>query len=80
MVMMRLDKMLAHSGYGTRKEVKEFIRKGFVLVNGEVIKDDDFKVDEEKDEIVIADQSVSYEKLIYIMLNKPDGYISATCC
>ena len=65
--MMRLDKMLAHSGYGTRKEVKEFIRKGFVLVNGEVIKDDDFKVDEEKDEIVIADQSVSYEKLIYIM-------------
>lgn len=76
--MMRLDKMLAHSGYGTRKEVKEFIRKGFVLVNGEVIKDDDFKVDEEKDEIVIADESVSYEKLIYIMLNKPDGYISAT--
>ena len=76
--MMRLDKMLAHSGDGTRKEVKEFIRKGFVLVNGEVIKDDDFKVDEEKDEIVIADQSVSYEKLIYIMLNKPDGYISAT--
>ena len=35
--MMRLDKMLAHSGYGSRKEVKNFIRKGYVLVNGNVI-------------------------------------------
>lgn len=76
--MMRLDKMLAHSGYGTRKEVKEFIRKGFVMVNGEVIRDDDFKVDEVNDEVTIADESVNYEDKIYIMLNKPDGYISAT--
>ena len=42
--MMRLDKMLAHCGYGSRKEVKEYIRKGYVLVNGEVITDDDYKV------------------------------------
>ena len=76
--MMRLDKMLAHLGYGSRKEVKEFIRKGYVLVNGEVITNDDFKVDELNDEVVIADESVSYETNIYIMLNKPDGYISAT--
>ena len=76
--MMRLDKMLAHLGYGSRKEVKEFIRKGYVLVNGEVITNDDFKVDELNDEVVIANESVSYETNIYIMLNKPDGYISAT--
>ena len=76
--MMRLDKMLAHSGYGTRKEVKEFIRKGLVMVNGEVIYDDDYKVDEVNDEITILDQEVNYEKMIYLMLNKPDGYISAT--
>ena len=48
--MMRLDKMLAHTGYGTRKEVKEYIRKGLVSVNGEIIRDDDFKVDEENDD------------------------------
>ena len=48
---MRLDKMLAHLGYGSRKEVKEFIRKGYVLVNGIRIKDDDYKVDETMDEI-----------------------------
>ena len=36
--MIRLDKMLAHMGYGSRKEVKELIRKGFVSVDGEIIK------------------------------------------
>lgn len=75
---MRLDKLIAHSGYGSRKEVKELIRKGYVLVNGEIITDDDFKVDEEKDIISIADNTITYESKIYIMLNKPDGYISAT--
>ena len=75
---MRLDKLLAHCGYGSRKQVKEYIRKGFVLVNGEVVLDDDFKVDETKDDVVIANQGIKYEKFIYIMLNKPDGYVSAT--
>lgn len=76
--MMRLDKMLSHTGYGSRKEAKELIRKGFVSVNGETILDDDFKVDEENDEVIIADNNISYDKFIYIMLNKPDGYVSAT--
>jgi len=76
--MMRLDKMLAHCGYGSRKEVKELIRKGYVLVNGEAITNDDYKVDEINDEVVIANQSVSYEHNIYLMLNKPEGYVSAT--
>ncbi len=76
--MMRLDKMLAHAGFGSRKEVKEYIRKGYVLVNGEVITNDDYKVDEVNDEVVIADNNVCYEKMIYILLNKPDGYVSAT--
>ena len=76
--MMRLDKMLAHAGYGSRKEVKEYIRKGLVMVNGEVVVNDDFKVDEINDEVIIADNNVSYEKMIYLLLNKPDGYVSAT--
>lgn len=76
--MMRLDKLLAHSGYGTRKDVKEIIRKGYVIVNGDAIRDDDFKVDEDNDEVIVQGSSVNYEKMIYLMLNKPDGYISAT--
>ncbi len=75
---MRLDKMLAHCGYGSRKQVKEFIRKGYVMVNGEIITDDDYKVDEEQDEVIIAEEEVAYKNNIYLMLNKPDGYVSAT--
>ena len=75
--MIRLDKMLAHMGYGSRKDVKELIRKGFVSVDGEIVKSDDIKVDENS-EIVIFDEVVKYDKYVYLMLNKPDGYISAT--
>ena len=76
--MLRLDKYLAHSGYGSRKYVKEIIRRGEVMVNGEVIYDDDFKVDEINDEVIIYNKQVDYKKFIYIMLNKPVGYLSAT--
>lgn len=76
--MMRLDKMLAHLGYGSRKEVKERIRKGYVLVNGCSIVDDDYKVDEEQDEIIFLGEEVYYEKLIYLVMNKPKGVVSAT--
>ena len=51
-MVMRLDKLLAHYGIGTRKEVKNYIRKGFVTVNGSIIKKDDFKVDYETDKII----------------------------
>ena len=68
--MIRLDKMLAHMGYGSRKEVKELIRKGFVSVDGEIVKSDDIKVDE-SNEIVIFDEKIKYEEFIYIMLNNP---------
>ena len=64
---MRLDKMLAHLGYGSRKEVKEYIRKGYVMVNGETITNDDYKVDEESDEIVFLDQELHYEKMLYFI-------------
>lgn len=75
--MIRLDKMLAHMGYGSRKEVKELIRKGYVSVNGEIIKSDDLKVNDD-DEVIIFDEVVNYDEFVYLMLNKPDGYVSAT--
>ena len=74
---MRLDKLLANYGIGTRKEVKSLIRKGFVKVSGMIIKKDDFK-DHEIDEIVFDDELIEYRPYVYIMLNKPAGYISAT--
>ena len=75
---MRLDKYLAHVGLGTRKEVKEFIRKSRIQVNGEIIKKEDTKIDENKDTICFDGQVLSYKKYVYYMLNKPQGVISAT--
>ena len=75
---MRLDKLLAHYGVGTRKEVKNYIRKGFVCINDEVIKKDDYKVDIEKDKVVFDGEIVNYKPYVYIMLNKPAGYVCAT--
>ena len=74
---MRLDKLLAHSGFGTRKEVKKLIRKSLVSVNGQIVKDDDYKVDEINDEIIVDGFVVEYQKDIYIMMNKPKDYVCA---
>lgn len=75
---MRLDKLLANSGYGTRKEVKDIIKKGFVCVNGEIIKKDKTQVDVDRDVITVDGYQVMYEQYVYYMLNKPAGYVSAT--
>ncbi len=76
--MERLDKILANMGIGTRKEVKKLTRSGAVKVNGEVVKNSDIKIDENNDEITVFDSPVVYKKYVYLMLNKPDGYVSAT--
>lgn len=76
--MIRLDKILSHLGYGSRKEVKEIIRKGLVSVNGKIIKDDDLKIDEEQDEIILLNEKINYEKFVYLVMNKPAGVVSAT--
>lgn len=75
---MRLDKLLAHSGFGTRKEVKDIIKKGYVKVNGSVIKKDKQHVDPIDDEVIVDGVKIEYEEYVYYMLNKPDGYVSAT--
>lgn len=76
--MIRLDKYLAHMNYGTRREVKKIIRSGWVSVNGTVILNDDQKIDENKDVVCVDGENINYREYYYIMLNKPQGYISAT--
>ena len=75
---MRLDKLLSHCGYGTRKEVKDIIKKGFVSVNGTINKKDKTQVDPNKDVVEVDGEVLVYEEYVYYMLNKPDGYVSAT--
>ena len=75
---MRLDKFLANSGVGTRKEVKELLKKRLIKVNDEIVKDGKIHVDENEDTVKYKDEIISYKKFVYIMLNKPNGVISAT--
>lgn len=76
--MMRLDKLLSNLKYGSRNEIKKLVRQGYVKVNGEIVTDSSIHVDEINDEIMILDEIVNYRPYIYLMMNKPQGYISAT--
>lgn len=75
---MRLDKMLANSGIGSRKDIKKLIRAGAVTVNGAAAKAADMQIDENDDDVTVSGERVAYKKYVYLMLNKPAGYVSAT--
>jgi len=76
--MMRLDKLLAHTGFGTRKEVRQIIKDEYITVNGEVVTKHGTKVDPDEDDVRIGGQRIYYQEFVYFMLNKPDGVVSAT--
>ena len=75
---MRLDKYLGNSGVGTRKEIKEFLKKLKIKVNDKIVIDGSIKIKEYEDVIKFEDNIVEYKPFVYIMLNKPSGVISAT--
>lgn len=74
---MRLDKYLAHAGLGSRKELKQLIRKGHVSINDVICKKDDMHIQEE-DIISLDGEVIRYQSVVYIMLNKPSDVVSAT--
>lgn len=75
---IRLDKFLADMGTGTRSQVKEFIRRGQVTVNGETAKRPELKVDPDEDQVCLQERTLTYQKHRYVMLHKPAGLVSAT--
>lgn len=75
---MRLDRFLANSGIGTRKEVKDFLKKRKIRLNDIITIDGSKHIDENIDKIEFDGKLISYKPFIYIMLNKPNGVISAT--
>lgn len=74
---MRLDRLLSESGYGSRKEVKGFIKDEQVTLNGTVVKDVGKNV-QATDTVTIAGMVVDYQPFQYYLLNKPAGYLTAT--
>ncbi|MCI9062158.1 MAG: rRNA pseudouridine synthase [Romboutsia sp.] len=75
---MRVDKLLSNVGVASRAELKKYCKQGIISVNGKVINNPGIQVDSENDEVIFNGEKIVYREFIYIMLNKPDGYISAT--
>lgn len=75
---MRIDKFLSNMGYGSRKEVKILLKSKAVEVNGETVRDAKVHVDEKVDEVSVGGEKVEYAEFIYLLMNKPQGVISAT--
>lgn len=75
---MRLDKFLAEVGLGSRKEVKQLIKKGQITVNQQIEKSDKKQIDPENDVIDFQGETLHYQKFYYYILHKPAGVVSAT--
>lgn len=75
---MRLDRYLCELNIGSRSQVREFVKKGFVSVNGHVIRSADHRIEEQKDQVTFQGKTLTYQRYVYYMLNKPQGVVSAT--
>ena len=69
--MIRLDKYLADMGVGTRSQVKQFIKKGQIQINGEIQKRPETKLDIAKDKVSFQGEEISYPSIInyYYLFN-----------
>ncbi|MDO5660166.1 MAG: S4 domain-containing protein, partial [Staphylococcus xylosus] len=75
---MRLDKFLANMGVGTRTEVKQLLKKKQVTVNDDIETSPKRQLNPDVDVVKVNDTRIQYIDKVYLILNKPKGYISAT--
>jgi len=75
-MQIRLNKFLAQAGVASRREVDKMIAEGRIKVNGQVVQVLGYKIDDEKDRVEVDGRRVEREEgLVYLMLNKPQGYL-----
>ena len=76
--MVRLQKFLSSAGVCSRRQGEEYIKKGYVKVNGEVVIELGTKVDPTRDRIEIDRELIKEaQNRVYIVLNKPEGYVTS---
>lgn len=75
---IRLNKFIANSGVCSRREADQFIQAGVVTVNGEIVTELGTKVNVLKDEVRFNDEPIRGEKKVYIVMNKPKGFVTTT--
>ena len=76
MTKVRINKFLADSGISSRRKSEEYILQGRVAVNDKIVTEFSHKVDIEKDIVTLDGEKIKPKKNIYILLNKPKGYIT----
>ena len=76
--MERLDKIISATGKKSRREVREMVRQGRILVDGKPAPAADMKVDPQTAVILLDGEPLGYEKFTYVMLHKPAGVLTAT--
>lgn len=75
----RLQKFIANSGFCSRRKAEEYITNGFVKVNGNTVRELGTKINPDKDEVMVKNQRIEkVNKKIYVLLNKPIGYVTTT--
>lgn len=75
---MRIDKFLTETGTCSRSEAGKAVRRGEVLLNGRAVRSASEQIDPEKDRLTFRGEEIAYRKYTYIILNKPEGVVSAT--
>lgn len=75
---MRIDKLISEQGLASRKEAARIAKAGGVTVDGVAVRDLSAHVDPYTAKICFQGREISYRKFTYVMLNKPEGYVSAT--
>ncbi len=75
---MRIDRFLSDMGVATRRECRDAARRGLVLVDGVPVKDLSAHIDPSAVSVSYCGRAVEYNRFVYVMLNKPEGYVSAT--
>ncbi len=75
---MRIDKFLSDMGVATRREAAKAARCGGVTVDGVAVKDVSKHIDPERCTLCYLGRQIVYRRYVYVMLNKPEGYVSAT--
>lgn len=77
MALERLDKILSHRGFGSRKDVKRLCHDQLVFVNGSLLTDPSAKIDIDSDELVVDGEKISLQRDVYIMMNKCQNVVCA---
>lgn len=76
---MRINKYLAQAGLGSRRKVEELIVDGKVKVNGKVVTELSYQINEKKDVVLVNEKVVKpVSQFVYLKLNKPKGYICSS--